>query len=134
MAALGTSLERKVVLVVNEEPSLRHLIAAALVDAGFDVIEAADGDECARRTTETPVDLVVLAASASGPNLVRELRRVRPDLKTLMLSDQRALRVDTDAVLHMPFHLDDMREATIALAFGRCRCPACLRRWRRANE
>ena len=134
MKAEPTSSERKLVFVVNEDPVMRGLIAAVLADAGFQVSQAADADDCARRLTKSAADLLVLAADGSGSNVVRHLRTLRPDLKTLILTDRPATRGDVDAVLHMPFHPDDIRDAVIALAFGRCRCPSCLRRRRGAKE
>jgi DNA-binding response OmpR family regulator len=134
MASATATAERKVALVVHDEPALRRLIAAALDEAAFDVIQAADAGAVERELLNPSIDLVVFAESAQARKLVEQLRRMRPALRTLMLTDRREPRADTDAVLHLPFHLDDVREAAIALAFGRCQCASCLRRSRQANE
>lgn len=42
------SLQRPVVLVVEDEPLLRMMAADLVEEAGFDVIEAADADEAVR--------------------------------------------------------------------------------------
>ena len=132
MASGTTTVERKVALVVHDEPAMRRLIAAALDEAAFEVIQAANATAAARQSLNSPIDVVVVEDGVHGRELVDQLRRTRPALKTLTLTARRE-RGDTDAVLHLPIHLDDVRETVIAMVFRRCRCASCLRR-RRAND
>ena len=48
------------VLVVEDDETLRALLAAALRDEGYDVATAADGFEAIRETRERPPDLILL--------------------------------------------------------------------------
>lgn len=48
------------VLVVDDERPIRTMLRAYLTDGGYEVIEAALGDEAIRKLTSTPVDLVLL--------------------------------------------------------------------------
>lgn len=48
------------VLVVDDERRIRTMLRAYLTDGGYEVIEAALGDEAIRKLTSTPVDLVLL--------------------------------------------------------------------------
>jgi two-component system chemotaxis response regulator CheY len=49
----------KRVLVVDDDESTRDLIAAFLLDEGFEVVTAVDGADALDRLTEAPVDLVL---------------------------------------------------------------------------
>ncbi len=55
------SLSERVVLVVDDEDLLRHLMSRALTDAGFRVLEAQDGEEAQALlgTVGTQIGLVV---------------------------------------------------------------------------
>ncbi|MGH2409112.1 MAG: response regulator, partial [Chloroflexota bacterium] len=48
------------ILIVDDDPHLRELARTFLRNAGFEVIEAADGIEALARLEETRADLVIL--------------------------------------------------------------------------
>lgn len=79
------------VLVVDDEPTMRMLVAAAVQDMGCRPLEAADG-VAALDVLEsgTPVDLLVtdirMPGGLSGPALVRQARQWRPELKVLFIT------------------------------------------------
>jgi DNA-binding response OmpR family regulator len=52
--------DRKAVLVVEDDPAVRGMFAAALALAGFDVREAANGYEAIHSVELNPPDLIVL--------------------------------------------------------------------------
>ncbi len=52
--------EEKLVLVVDDEPDVRMVIEAALEDAGFEVVTAANGREAYNRVKERPPDFITL--------------------------------------------------------------------------
>jgi two-component system, cell cycle sensor histidine kinase and response regulator CckA len=86
------------ILVVDDDPSLRALFANFLRHAGYDVIEAQDGDDAlaALANERTPVDLLVtdvVMPHTGGPALVERLRARVPGIPVLYLS---GYAVDTD--------------------------------------
>lgn len=65
------------VLLAEDDPDIRHLVAYKLGRAGLDVLEAADGRSALELARRTPPDLVVLDVRLprlSGIEVCRELR------------------------------------------------------------
>jgi len=63
---MGGSSSRKRVLVVDDESDLRELVSYNLRKDGFDVSEAADGEEALREIRRGGIDLVVLDLMLPG--------------------------------------------------------------------
>jgi len=59
-------LEGKRVLVVDDEPVIRHMLKAFFTKAGANVIDAANGSEAVRIFTEDTLDLVVMDVVMPG--------------------------------------------------------------------
>lgn len=78
------------VLVVDDDPGVRGAIAALLDLMGFGVLLAADGRAALEKIVETPtLALVVLDLTMpemSGIEVLRELRRLHPDLPVIVVS------------------------------------------------
>ncbi len=69
--------EQRVVLVADDEKDVRQLVAYRLRAAGYDVVEAEDGEEALRLAEERPPDLVVLDVmmpKLDGFEVARRLR------------------------------------------------------------
>ena len=65
------------VLVADDDPAIRRLYSRVLSTAGFEVIEAVDGEDAVARLATIEVSLVLLDASMprlDGPEVVRRLR------------------------------------------------------------
>jgi two-component system, cell cycle sensor histidine kinase and response regulator CckA len=82
---------REVVLVAEDDESVRRLVTATLSHAGYRVLEAADGVEALRLSQETdaPVDLLVTDAimpKMGGTELADHIRASCPDTRILFLS------------------------------------------------
>ena len=82
---------RETVLLVEDDDAIRRVVLESLRMNGYTVLEAADGSQaimiCERR--EQPIDLLitdVVMPLMSGPELVRRVKAVRPDLPTLFIS------------------------------------------------
>jgi CheY-like chemotaxis protein len=80
-----------VVLVVEDEIFVRFDVAGCLEDAGYDVVEAATGEEAiALCNSGTSIDMVItdinLGGSASGWDVAEWCRTARPDLPVVYTS------------------------------------------------
>jgi two-component system cell cycle sensor histidine kinase/response regulator CckA len=76
------------VIVVDDEPQVRRLLARMLGEIGFSVTLAACGTEALSLLVD-PTDLVVLdmrLPDLSGPDVARQVRQRWPDLPILFIS------------------------------------------------
>jgi len=79
------------VLVVEDNLELRRLVVGQLRELGYQAIEAADGAQALEiasgpETIDLVFSDVVMSGGVTGLDLVRELRRRRPNLKLLLTS------------------------------------------------
>ena len=103
------------VLVVDDEPGVRKLVARILRSRGYDVFETEDGPSALAllNTTNRQMDLVVtdlVMPKMSGTRLAEEIRTRWPAVKLLFVSGfprgdarQADSRVASVPVLHKPF-------------------------------
>ena len=76
-ARSGPAPDPPAVLVVDDEPSIRTLIGAALRGQGYRVLQAADGPQALDLAARGRPDLVLLDVALprlSGPEVLRRLR------------------------------------------------------------
>ncbi len=94
------------VLVVDDDPTVREVVATYLRDADFDVAEAADGEAAVASAAELQPDLVVLDVMLPGVDGLEVCRRLRAqgDVPIIMLS---ALGEESDRVLGLEVGADD---------------------------
>jgi len=127
------------ILIVEDQPDVRRLLASLLRRLGYTVIEAAGGAEAlaASARPDLPIRLVitdVVMPEMSGPQFVARLRRARPDLRLLYISGYAddALRGQFDGqplapgeeaappeieLIHKPFHFETLA-AQVRRALG----------------
>jgi two-component system cell cycle sensor histidine kinase/response regulator CckA len=77
------------ILIVDDEPMVRRLIERILEVRGYTVLSAASPEQGLWLSREHHVDAVVTDVampSMTGPALVEELRRHRPQLRALFIS------------------------------------------------
>ncbi|MGR6328572.1 response regulator [Sphingomonas sp. XXL09] len=96
-----TTIDRPLVLVVEDQPLLRVHAHLALEEAGFAVIEAADAEEAMLRMAQPPYPVAVftdirMPGAIDGLQLAHRLRQARPDLTIVITSG--AGSVDDDAL------------------------------------
>jgi two-component system response regulator MtrA len=115
------------VLLVEDDPSLREMVALGLGNAGFRVSSCADGREGLERLRRDPFDLAVLDVmlpSLDGFEITREIRRVSR-IPIVMLT----ARADaTDVIVGLELGADDYVTKPFDMPVLVARCRAVLRR------
>jgi CheY-like chemotaxis protein len=78
------------VLVVDDEPEVRKLVAAMLVRNGYKVLSADNGENAIRLFRNNPdTELLltdVVAPGMSGPMIADEIAALKPGIKVLFMS------------------------------------------------
>ena len=78
-----------VILVVDDEPAVRRVIAAALRRQGYQVLEAAEGRSALEQLEQTHVDLVIcdyLLPGMTGLDLIQRMLALHPEIKVLFVT------------------------------------------------
>jgi len=104
------------VLVVEDEPQVRTLVVRLLVMLGYTVLEATSDSEALQiaEASQAPIDVVltdVVLPDLSGPELVKKLSRLHPQMKAVYMSGytRGAIKVDETIVLvQKPFAPKDL--------------------------
>jgi CheY-like chemotaxis protein len=104
------------ILVVDDDQSLRCLLRDMVEPEGYEVVEAANGQEGLRRYQHAPAELVMVDMQMpvmDGLALLRELQRAFPAVKVLAMSGSRT-RLQraspwTRYTLEKPFSLASVR-------------------------
>ena len=116
-----------VVLLVEDEESVRRVAGEILQAAGYTVLIAPNGREALRLAQRKAAEIRVLIADVilpgmSGPEVAQELSREQPGLKTIFISGYsedvlRGKQVSADAVyLRKPFSVEALMLAVAKAA------------------
>ena len=116
------------ILVIDDEPSVRELLYAMLIEEGYEVVEAADGKTGMRLFKESPADLVItdlIMPEKEGIETIMDLRREYPHVKIIAMSGGGIIQaedylgmargVGADRVFEKPFGVADMLKAVSEL-------------------
>ena len=101
------------ILIIDDDASVRAVIKGALSDAGYEVLEAADGKEGLKSYQNSPTDLVItdlIMPGKEGIETLIELRREFPTVKVIAISGGN--RYGTDSNLSMAGRLGARRTLT----------------------
>ncbi len=77
------------VLIVDDEPHVRHVLRQKMEQCGCDVDEAADGREAIRKLGERVFDLVIadiVMPEQDGLEVIMFLRKTQPNVKVIAIS------------------------------------------------
>ena len=125
-----TDGERPLVLVADDDDDIRELVSYRMEKAGYDVVQAADGDEAIRVALERLPALAILDVmmpKADGYEVTRRLReseatsRVPVILLTARSQEadvQRGFDAGADDYLRKPFSPQELR-ARVQAILGR---------------
>lgn len=112
------------ILVIDDDSTMRHLVARILARANHEVIEAVNGKKGMLQFAAHRPDVVVtdlLMPEQEGIETIRELRRIAPSLRIVAMSGGgtdndmmflgMAKALGADAVLAKPFRADELIRA-----------------------
>ena len=113
-------MSRGRLLLVDDEPALRRVISRALVSAGFEVANAADGAAALALFQLARVDAVISDVRMpvmGGLELLGRLRAHDPELPVVLISASTELQTKSDAVqlgafdfLQKPLDLSELED------------------------
>lgn len=119
--------ERRLILVVDDEPKIVKLIGMNLQASGYEVVTAADGRSALRQCHEHGPDLVLLdimLPDMTGFEVLKALRLVSnvPIIMVTAKNDPadavRGLQLGADDYIPKPFHIEELL-ARVAAVFRR---------------
>ena len=109
------------ILVIDDETQVREMLVSVLSDAGYTVLEAADGSEGIKVYEKSPTDLVItdlVMPGKDGIETVMEMRAHFPSAKIIAISGgdkgggQATLRIagllGAKRTLAKPFSISDL--------------------------
>jgi len=114
--------DNKTVMVVDDEPEIRKLVAAMVGQFGYQPLTADSGEHALTlfKHHNQPLALLitdVVAPGMSGPMLADKLSELQPDLKVLYISGydnthvvQKYVVERGHALLSKPFTVDELRK------------------------
>jgi two-component system cell cycle sensor histidine kinase/response regulator CckA len=121
----GTTLRRPATaLLVEDEESLRHLLARALTEDGFVVVEAANGEEALQvaRALDGQINVVITDISMpvmDGLEFARSFQPLYPKVPILFMTGNHSItsvalrRGVEENLLRKPFSPDDLLAAVL---------------------
>jgi DNA-binding response OmpR family regulator len=113
-----------VLLVVEDDRDMRSLLCDELWDEGFQLREAANGDEALMAVMEAVPDLIVtdLKMPAGGIDYVNRLRTFAPHCPIILMTafgntktKEEALKSGATAYFDKPVHLSELKATIHAL-------------------
>lgn len=92
VAAAGNSLKH--MLIVEDNPQFRELLAKATIEAGYEVLTAVDGEQGVNvfreaQANAAPIDVLVVdleLPKLDGPGCIQQIRAIRPDIQVILMS------------------------------------------------
>lgn len=109
------------ILIVDDDPAIRHTVQIALSRAGYEVVAAKDGGEAMERWREQPAHLVITdlhMPDKNGLEIILELRALSPATPVVAMSDggrtrqhellQDAEKLGAVRTLEKPFRLEEL--------------------------
>lgn len=125
-----TSMEKKVILTIDDEPHILELLEYNLAKAGYKVLRAETGEKGLEVLRSAQVDLVLLDCMLPGMDGMEVLREIRADLQLSLLPVMMltAKGDEIDKVLGLELGADDYLSKPFSLRELEARVKALLRR------
>ena len=77
------------ILIIDDDETIRRMLARTLTKAGYDVLDAADGEEGLKQFRKNEIDLVItdlIMPEKEGIEMIMELKTEFPDVKIIAMS------------------------------------------------
>ena len=77
------------ILVVEDDAEMRSLLTDELLDEGYEVLQAVDGEDAASRLVQERFDLVitdVVMPRSGGLDLLSNVRKVYPNMPVILIT------------------------------------------------
>ncbi len=107
--------ENATIMVVDDDPHVRTIVAEFLADSGYRVLEAGGGREALRILADTPgIDLVITDVrmpDMSGLELAEMATHGRLELKVMLISGYFVSRQVSLRILKKPFRMQELGQA-----------------------
>ena len=116
------------IIVIDDEEMVRATFRDLLEGRGYDVTEAADGDQGIKAFEARPAEVVItdiLMPNKEGIETILELRRTKPDVKIIAVSGggstqhadflDMAKKLGADRVFAKPVDLNELADAVETL-------------------
>lgn len=98
----------KVIAIVDDEEKIREIVKSYLINEGFQVVEAADGDQAVKLVQQNPdihlVLLDIMMPNKDGYQVLREIRSFRKKIPVILLT---AKSDEIDKLLGLELGADD---------------------------
>jgi CheY-like chemotaxis protein len=105
----------ELILVVDDDPDVRVIVAEYLEETGFDTIEAENGISALRLLDHNPRVKLIISdirmPQMSGIELAKNAQRRQPGLPVILISGYFLPQQVGFRFLHKPFHLVELRAA-----------------------
>jgi len=108
------------ILVVDDEPGIRHMLQLVLAEEGFEVETAGSVPEALEKLVPAPVDLAIvdlLLPGVNGLELAEAVRMLDPGTPVMLITAYGTVAFESitshpaiDFYLHKPFDLDRFLE------------------------
>lgn len=103
------------IVVVDDDPEVREIVAEFLADSGHHILQAGGGQEALKILADTPeVDLVITDVrmpDISGIDLAEMVTRDHHALKVILISGYFVADRVGRRVLHKPFRMQELEKA-----------------------
>lgn len=82
---MDTTVQQKIILVTDDEKDFREIVATKLRSAGFNVVEAENGEEAIKKAKEIKPDLLLLDVNMPGMSGIETITKIQsePELAEL---------------------------------------------------
>jgi DNA-binding response OmpR family regulator len=123
----GQELKEALILVADDDPDIRDIVSFRLRRAGYQTVEASNGDEALRLARENPPALFILDVMmprVNGFEVARELRGAAPteSIPILMLTASvqdedvaKGFEIGADDYLRKPFKTNELLDHVASL-------------------
>jgi CheY-like chemotaxis protein len=130
MVSTSGLLPKKRILIVDDDPSIRYMLARILVDEGYEALAAASGGEGLQIAAAHEIDLVLLDLKMPGLNgqeTLKGLNVLRPNLPVIIMTAYPGRQFDSgqngvSALLQKPLDFPMLLEAISKLLAQAAAC------------